>query len=381
MSTRFRSQHGLQALALVAVSTLFLIVFQQHHAPVLDLVQQHAAVPAHHLADQLDKRIAVPFGHDQPLQFFNRISHHKYHTLFNPLHNDPHESHDNSILLRQDHGSVHVKRADPITLTLDDAKCKGERYLALIDNAAANPQPPRWTFADLHTNGWDIDPDAIAVSPAVQQAMSTKGIPTDAGSNTARAADLKRSFLNVNNVVTPPDGGYFGSIINTAARAINARYNVSPKYCAGNNIPPPTAAEIATMIPPMNSWADVVWAIWADSAATAGIDAGSLRYIFRDTVTNVNTRFIMEQVMGVDTPGALAIPWPGRVFSTRTVEGKQLFGTPHGVGIAWLVVNGMQEFRGTRYPTITIWTRQDPPYQPGLPFPEMGYFMLFDLGS
>ncbi|KAL8651862.1 MAG: hypothetical protein Q9226_004515 [Calogaya cf. arnoldii] len=70
-----------------------------------------------------------------------------------------------------------------------------------------------------------------------------------------------------------------------------------------------------------------------------------LRNILDQMIRGREKAIIFCQIPAVtkSAPGGFATPWPGVDFTTRTDEGKALSETPHGGGVAWLLV----KHRGT----------------------------------
>lgn len=126
----------------------------------------------------------------------------------------------------------------------------------------------------------------------------------------------------------------------------------------------------------MNSWADIVWATWAEAA---GDQAGDLRYIFRDNVSNGATQYVIELIEGSlqdgEVSSSLKLPWPGHTYSLTDDRGLALLGSQHGVGISWLYVNGRKALGMRDQIKVTVFTGQpDPPSQ------YDDYYLLWDLG-
>lgn len=79
--------------------------------------------------------------------------------------------------------------------------------------------------------------------------------------------------------------------------------------------------EFNAALPKIHRWNDVVWTIWAD---TAGGQAGSLQYIFRDNIANDDTKGIIEEA--VAPLDMKTLPWPGKTFSQEEIAGQALMG-------------------------------------------------------
>ncbi|KAL8925059.1 MAG: hypothetical protein Q9208_003743 [Pyrenodesmia sp. 3 TL-2023] len=307
---------------------------------------------------------------------------------------------DNSQQNRNQTAEYHVltRRANPDPRAdLNYYTCKGRRYLA-ENIQGARPNPPKWGFDDLERNGWVVSPGEITTfGIELQQAIFELDIPIEKEKNLQIHANLVNRFRNKNGVETEPQGpgGEFenryilpekisptdptvkpGTIIGT--------YNFSPKYYAdvylgGGEENPLEGDALEAAVPPMNSWADVVWAIWAH---TAGSQAGDLRYIFQDNITTDITKKIIEMIEGVKEEDArsLNLPWPGHTFMMDSTEGLTLLGSPHGVGLSWLYYNGRAALGARNQIKVTIFSSPQPVDPPNSPTGFFNYYMLWDLG-
>ena len=74
------------------------------------------------------------------------------------------------------------------------------------------------------------------------------------------------------------------------------------------------------------------------------------------------------------TVGNLYLPFPGETFDLTSDEGCALLATPHGVGIAHLLIDHTNILRG-RHLKITIYTAVDETHADR----KNQYFMIFDM--
>ncbi|KAL8721270.1 MAG: hypothetical protein Q9225_002012 [Loekoesia sp. 1 TL-2023] len=215
----------------------------------------------------------------------------------------------------------HGKRA-PETLSYDQAVCKGVRNLKAIQQG--NPNPPRFTQHDFDDGGWSLVSDFPRVIPdELKTPVEKLGIPSNPAGLHRIAAQQYSDFTTMNG----------------------------------------ERSDLRDHVPKLNRWSDVVWFIWAKQA---GNQAGNLRYIFRDNITNDDTRGVIDQIFGIPSK-SLDLPWPGKTFDVeKTKEGKGLLGTPHGAGIAWMLADHKAEL-GNRALKITVFTS------------DKNYYMLFEL--
>ncbi|KAL8764309.1 MAG: hypothetical protein Q9184_000014 [Pyrenodesmia sp. 2 TL-2023] len=174
-----------------------------------------------------------------------------------------------------------VKRAG--TVNYENAWANGVCKLQKIQHG--NPNPPmvvQEVFDDL---GWTIADDFDRETP--------KELAYIHGRETEDLSETKKAFTALK--------------LDPFARQYLNTYD--PNY-SERKIPMPTKEELREHVPEFNRWSDVVWFLWAKSAAG---DAKNLRYIVRDSVTNFNTKGIVDPITGSET-NAFYPPWPGKTF-------------------------------------------------------------------
>ncbi|KAL8652193.1 MAG: hypothetical protein Q9210_002828 [Variospora velana] len=151
-----------------------------------------------------------------------------------------------------------------------------------------------------------------------------------------------------------------------AISAIIADHNRGPitwvrtRFLRARQQPPSNQEIFDRLVPPLSRWSDVTWTLWKQKA---GNGAGNLRYVARSANTNEDTKSVMSYIY--DKHGG-AKPFPGLEFGMDTGEGRALLGTPSGVGMAWLLIERMDEL-GRRNPRVKIFKVGN------------GFFMLWDL--
>ena len=95
-----------------------------------------------------------------------------------------------------------------------------------------------------------------------------------------------------------------------------------------------------------------------------------MQYIFRDNIVTEDTKAIIDEAIAPKKIGDLA--WPGKTFSQDDIGGQALTGTPHGAGIAWMLIDHVNVL-GRRDIEITVYS--GPGAQPG----QIYYYMVFNL--
>ncbi|KAL8830745.1 MAG: hypothetical protein Q9170_005594 [Blastenia crenularia] len=192
------------------------------------------------------------------------------------------------------------------------------------------PATRTWTQEDFKQNGWTTRGDNKEVSPELVSAMQGLGVPHEPANIHDVFAEQFDPFTDQHgHANTPATKGFYNNkyIPDPQKGAIISEANFSPRFRAG-----PVAE-----IPPLNRWSDIVWYLWSREA---GDQAKNLRYIFRDKTNNGVTRAIIDHINGLEEhPDTLDLPWPGHTYDMRTDDGKALLGTPHGIGVAFLIAD------------------------------------------
>lgn len=110
------------------------------------------------------------------------------------------------------------------------------------------------------------------------------------------------------------------------------------------NFSPRSLAAPGQPLPDLRAWSDVVFLTWAKLCSNGG-DIKSLKHVFRYHIKSgeTSTLDIALEALGVQTADDIKV-WPsdqpeilGQTFEANSDEGKALIGTPHGVGVGWLI--------------------------------------------
>jgi len=190
------SRRGLRAFLVLVISVSCFFASQHHHGTIPgidnDLASVHTVnhksseAPAQHLADQLAKRIAIPFG-DTTAHNFSSLPDHK-------LNGDPNHP-------------AFVKRTS-WKLEADVAICKGQKLLARMADASHNAPGRQVNMASIKLNGWTVTDRDLQFLPApVVAAMNAYGVQT--ADTKQRNADLDHDFpkngiMQVNRTFSQP---------------------------------------------------------------------------------------------------------------------------------------------------------------------------------
>lgn len=155
------SHRSLHVFAVLAIFVLCLFTFQ-HYGIVEDIghrtfgfkkASHSSLAPAHFGAEQLVKRVAIPFG-------------------------DPSGNVSSSISNEPLNHADLVPRAGPVTITYEQAICRGERLRDMIERATTDKQT--YTPAEFESNGWlDLDFYPYTFPEAVQNAFRGYSVPNN----------------------------------------------------------------------------------------------------------------------------------------------------------------------------------------------------------
>ncbi|KAL8993860.1 MAG: hypothetical protein Q9169_006031 [Polycauliona sp. 2 TL-2023] len=350
-----KARRVIEACVIVTIPVLVLVSFKFHTVDDRSVAGiDNRRVAVQDVIPDLVKRVAVPFGH---------------RSVPSPLARS-------SYLSERKGNATLSERADPDTLTLEQAIANGNKYLGII--SAAQPKPPVWTQNDFDVGGWKDNPDNLpqTVEQNLQEPLQDLGVSFNEADLRKTAAQQFTGFENMDceQIDDDQSGGqyimtYFPNGGTMITNEVISPVQNAKNYYSQMNMPPPTVPELRKMIPRLNRWSDIVWFLWAKKA---GDQAGDLRYIFKDNVVNQGTRAVIDQVFKIP-PNTLDLKWPGKTFDVRTGnEGKALLGTPLGNGIAWILADNKQVL-GDRSLKITCFTN-DAFFQG-----KTKYFMVFEL--
>ncbi|KAL8933167.1 MAG: hypothetical protein Q9216_006493 [Gyalolechia sp. 2 TL-2023] len=257
----------------------------------------------------------------------------------------PHELPRNSTAVIDEARSKLVKRA----VNYRSYVCKGDVALGMIIQDP--PATQTWTQQDLTNNGWTTVNDVKEVSADLLPALQGLGVPHAPDRIHPVFADQQNPYTDRNgHPNTPPTQGFYHSkyIPDANKGAIISEASFSPRFKAG-----PTGE-----IPRLNRWSDIVWFLWAREA---GEQAKNLRYVFRDKINNDETRGIIDKIHQLDEhPDTLDLPWPGHTYDMRTDDGKALLGSPHGIGLAYLI-RDHSDVLGRKIPFAHVFTVSNAP--------------------
>lgn len=139
---------------------------------------------------------------------------------------------------------------------------------------------------------------------------------------------------------------------------ISGIYNFSPLYYAARDHPDVPRQDLARYIPGPHKWSEITWAAWMDICMMQRGDPTSLKYIFKHDVITDNTRYIMEQAVGVGEDD-FETEWPGIRYMRGSTHYQALMGTPHGTSMAWLLIDHPNDLRGREIESITMFISDD----------------------
>ena len=142
--------------------------------------------------------------------------------------------------------------------------------------------------------------------------------------------------------------------------------NVSPNQASGG-----------APYPELSRFSDCVWLEWKHQCEIHGGNPGELRYVVRSNIITGDTIQVIDEVLERLNKPPIPPPWDQRVevpVGTRrlaTREGTALLGTPHGFGVAYLLLQHRPLIR-KRIGSITIYSARPNPFsqsfQRHLPF-------------
>ena len=170
-----KSRRVIKTCIIITISVLVLISYKSRPSKSIinyDINYSHVAAAAQGNGPTITKRVAVPFGK-------RTIAEHV----------------GTSHLPKEKHIAV-AKRADPDTLSLEQAVINGNKYLDII--AAGQPKPPIWTQADYDIGEWKEKTDyPRTIDDSVKTALQDLKISTDAADVLKTEAQQFTDFDNM----------------------------------------------------------------------------------------------------------------------------------------------------------------------------------------
>ncbi|KAL8994255.1 MAG: hypothetical protein Q9169_005724 [Polycauliona sp. 2 TL-2023] len=325
----------LSVLLLGSILFALILNFARYTEPSSSVVaiDSDAKNPATLITNALSK-IAVPFGSNS--------------------------SHDLQFSSSHEDDLVELKKR---ALTWQQALDNGLAALNLLNGPRQQSSP--WTqYQQLAENGWTVH-DAVpeaAIAPITDDYKVPGGpyesLKIDPGNSFEVSVVQNQKFDNCYRKGNDGTTAAFTNIYNGPNGAIvaEANYGALQKLIKDKrNIPHPDGGGVATRLPDLRQWSDVVWLVWAQRVAADR--KGLLKYVFRHNVATFATKGIMEQAVGVAHNG-LDVDWPGKKFEKGTVGFQALLGTAHGKGVAFLVADHV-DLRAKNVESVTVFTTDE----------------------
>ena len=262
----------------------------------------------------------------------------------------------------------------------DECFNRGEGLLCQSSPGANPPASPYQDYNALLRWGWTVDihlpfQPPPRLPPGGVAALQGLGLATGLNVNIYVGLSQNNVFMDSNNVeqvrlilsrrssmhadrTQRPTGGFYRNFYNPTQAVIIAVDNVSPG-AASNGAPRPE----------LGRFSDLLWLEWKHQCGLAGTNVGSLQYMVRSNIITGDTIQVIEDVLErLDKPlepppwdQAVEVPVGTRGLATR--EGTALLGTPHGFGVAYMLLQHRQ-FINKRIGSIVIYSTRANPNSP-----------------
>ncbi|RYN55588.1 hypothetical protein AA0114_g3153 [Alternaria tenuissima] len=152
--------------------------------------------------------------------------------------------------------------------------------------------------------------------------------------------------LNVNHKMIYDGGentirGYFSQVSNPSAGVLVADTNLSPSHAAAFD----DAGDKGYIdLPLLRHWSDVAFLQYLSSFHSPLVQPISLNYIFRIQIQSSETLLVLNKIIKMHGRSMYEL-WPGITFDIQSEEGKAILGTPHGSGVAWMLIQHSKALR------------------------------------
>ncbi|CAI9628589.1 unnamed protein product [Alternaria burnsii] len=145
--------------------------------------------------------------------------------------------------------------------------------------------------------------------------------------------------LNVNHKMMYDGGentirGYFSQVSNPSAGVLIADTNLSPSHATAFD---GAEDEEDIDLPLLRHSSDVAFLQYLSSFHSPLVQPISLNYIFRIQIQNSGTFLVLNKIIMMHGRSMYEL-WPGITIDIQSEEGKAILGTPHGSGVAWMLI-------------------------------------------
>ncbi|KAH7071391.1 hypothetical protein BKA63DRAFT_475099 [Paraphoma chrysanthemicola] len=158
-------------------------------------------------------------------------------------------------------------------------------------------------------------------------------------------------------------------ICNPTEGVLIAHSNHSAEFMAAFNDPPVPI----TNITPLHYWSDIAWLQWliASDHTRTNMSVSTptksetvippIKFVFRLNIHHPPTYVILNKIAAKQSRNTYDV-WPGVTFNVESEEGRAILGTPHGAGVAWMLIQRRTELGvcGRRINRVTMfWAEGD----------------------
>ncbi|KAI9695499.1 MAG: hypothetical protein M1820_008601 [Bogoriella megaspora] len=259
----------------------------------------------------------------------------------------------------------------------------------ILSDQGIHSQTQFTDFTDLQANGWDRSfqneqnpfQNYVFMTSALNAlGLSQQTVPQGGTNNLVQWSQDHSGTYNGHSFSATT--GRYLNIYNPTLGTIFALQNYSPLHPEN----PPSSSSDALIPPPLKQWSDVTYLEYARQA-TSSSQLTNLRYIFRNKIDNLATRQAISRALRIHsnipisfssdtnngedssssngdndddgTPRWYPGPWPGVTFDTDTDEGKALLATPNVGGVAWLLIQHKEVWKGRTVREIQVFEDED----------------------
>jgi hypothetical protein len=109
-------------------------------------------------------------------------------------------------------------------------------------------------------------------------------------------------------------------------------------------------------IPPLHHWSDIAYLQWlaaSGSSPSMTVAPAPIRYILRLSIHHPPTYSSLNKIAAKQSSKTYDV-WPGATFDIAGEEGKAILGTPHGAGVAWMLIQRKKVLGKLRIEKVTM---------------------------
>lgn len=111
-------------------------------------------------------------------------------------------------------------------------------------------------------------------------------------------------------------------------------------------------------------WSTLVGSLWIQACAKDKLDASGLKWVLRDTITNTDTKNVLQEAFNRAKVNMKTLDTIEKTFTRKDEAFYAILGTPNGNGIPWILKEWADHLGKKTITSITVIAGMDDPKDP-----------------